>query len=492
MLLLLPVSCETGKNKSIGGILKGMNYKALMPSQHKHNEKENTSYDTSTNDTVSTIPENIPLVAAAAKKSSPSSSSILPPPGSLQLRPRVISLNIMVAGLAGLGKTTTCSALLDSWLHPKSKISSSNRTRTRSTKVIDASRLFERFDPAANTLLRVRIIDTPGFGNQVNHRHSVRPICDYIATCREQKYHREMSSTGTEEYRDPTEEELVHVCLYFLSPGRFLEMDKHFLKKVQRQVTIVPVIAKADTLTDEEIASYRAELREILERERIEVYDFDGLDAAVSGASGSGLSAGLGVGFGLGMGLDGKAFHRGRKPGETLTIISRDGNYPWGKSRAFDPDHSDLTLIRDLLLSQHTERFLSVAMGHYATYRSRRIVKRKIGEGLKIALLAGLIVAQVTGYELKSLLPVVDSDSKGMIVLQSILDWGRKAGRNGLYSLGSIFPPGKGNSAGAGVEKVATVVDTTVVDAMPTLNNSSTSSSPSDGIWNSFQKLFSS
>merc|ERR1712238_63864 len=33
----------------------------------------------------------------------------------LHLRPRVITLNIMVAGLSGLGKTTTCRSLLNTW-----------------------------------------------------------------------------------------------------------------------------------------------------------------------------------------------------------------------------------------------------------------------------------------------------------------------------------------------------------------------------------------
>ena len=34
---------------------------------------------------------------------------------SLKLKPRVVSFNVMVAGLSGLGKTTTCNMLFDAW-----------------------------------------------------------------------------------------------------------------------------------------------------------------------------------------------------------------------------------------------------------------------------------------------------------------------------------------------------------------------------------------
>jgi len=304
----------------------------------------------------------------------------MPPLASMKLRPRVISLNLMVAGLAGLGKTTTCAQLLDAWTHTANK---GNTREFTSTKAIDASRVFERYDSIANTLLRVRIIDTPGFGNQVNHRNSVKPITSYIALCRQRKFKREMSHfRSLSDYVDPTEDSLVHVCLYFISPGRFLEIDRHFMKKVQKELTIVPVIAKADTLTDDEITKYRKEIMEVLEKDRIKVYDFDGL-LQVKNEGISGL------------------FRRGRKPGETVSIISRDGNYPWGKSKAFDPNHSDLTLIRDILLSQHTEQFLHVSLSHYARYRSRRLLSRMFGNVAKYAAIFILIALQMRGGPIK-------------------------------------------------------------------------------------------
>jgi hypothetical protein len=44
-------------------------------------------------------------------------------------------------------------------------------------------------------------------------------------------------------------DERIHCLFYFLSPHSLKEIDKEFLKKVSRIVPIIPIIAKADTLT---------------------------------------------------------------------------------------------------------------------------------------------------------------------------------------------------------------------------------------------------
>ena len=296
------------------------------------------------------------------------------------------------------------------------------------------------------------------------------------------------------------EDELVHVCLYFLSPGRFLEIDRHFMKKVQKQVTIVPIIAKADTLTDEEIAVYRAELREILERERIHVYDFDGVNGRVhDNVNSSSMHRNyLMMANTNSNSSNQNSFHRGRKPGETLTIISRDGNYPWGKSRAFDPGHSDLTLIRDVLLSKHTERFLQVALGHYARYRARRIAKRNLGDVVKYAMLLGLIVAQCTGF---NFLDLVEDGREGVwwgkdgVILggsKRIWQWGKGTGGNFVRKLSSILPSASVTTRGraaAATSEVATMLVDSVADTVPTDSGSSLATS-SEGVWNAFQRLF--
>ena len=381
-------------------------------------------------------------------------------PESIKLKPRVISLNIMVAGLAGLGKTTLCRALLDAWWEEiqedkgdssgnkdkinemaqrlgslassvsssLSQVGSSTPTRTipsvparrtMSTTAISPSAPFEYFDEKANTILRVRIIDTPGFGNRVNHRNSVKPITDYISECRRKRFLREKAPSfkQSEGDDDANNRMLVHVCLYFLSPGRFLAIDRHFLKHVQNEVTVVPVIAKADTMTDDEIARYRAELTRIWEDESIDVYSLDQRnDHKFKFGRSSTRPNGPNVAR-----SKTESYYRGRRPGEVLAIISRDGMYPWGDSCALDPEHSDLKLIRDSLLSEHTERFLELAAAKYKAYRDAQLAKEWRSEAIKYLAIVGLAAVQLGRLEIKGT-KLRDVVAKGMTTVAPMLE----------------------------------------------------------------------
>ena len=169
-----------------------------------------------------------------------------------------------------------------------------------------------------------------------------------------------------------------------------LAIDRHFLRHVQDEVTIVPIIAKADTMTDDEIARYRAEVIKMLKEESIHVYSLDD-DSHVS-SSGKKKKNRNTTG-------NSKIYYRGRRPGEALAIISRDGIYPWGNSCAFDPEHSDLKLIRDSLLSKHTERFLELATEKYCSYRDRQLSMQRRWDFVKYAALVGLVVIQLGKVE---------------------------------------------------------------------------------------------
>ena len=449
------------------GVLVSVSVSASVPSEfgtkpsHSTHRRRRSRYRVETESTPVVIPGE--TVNAATPSSSPTSTTLssspkvssttttddesvtdsrsdshsMGSPESLKLKPRVVSLNIMVAGLAGLGKTTLTRALLDAWWNeiqddkddskktkesgigrlgflasslssPSPPAATSDRKSsvssrsTVSTTAISPSAPFEYYDEKANTILRVRIIDTPGFGNRVNHRNSVKPITDYISNCRRKRFFREQSpslpscrsSNNESDDADADNRLLIHVCLYFLSPGRFLAIDRHFLKHVQDEVTIVPVIAKADTMTDDEIARYRAELTRIWEDEKIDVYSLDENEKNSSRKRGFAIAKTT-------AGSQNKNFYRGRRPGEVLAIISRDGIYPWGHSCALDPEHSDLKMIRDSLLSEHTERFLELATAKYVAYRDARIARRSRSEALKYIALVGLAAMQLGKMEIK-------------------------------------------------------------------------------------------
>lgn len=249
----------------------------------------------------------------------------------------------MVAGLSGLGKTTAVNALFRAWTGTKAKAPPSTQQSwfyEIPTSSVDTSRVFEKYDKKNNVLFRVTIVDTPGFGNNIDNGEAVSPIAKYVAGCRMRQF------VKGQETEEEGSEELVHACVYFMSPHRFLEIDRFFLKNVQNELPVIPVIAKSDTLTNEELRAYRKHLKSQFKKEDIQTYSF-----------GNSTS---------------KAGPRSRNADDCLAIVARDGSYPWGVSKVHDADHSDFDTLRDNLLSEHTEKLIQIAKAKYGVFRSQK------------------------------------------------------------------------------------------------------------------------
>lgn len=57
----------------------------------------------------------------------------------------------------------------------------------------------------------------------------------------------------------------VHACVYFIQPtGHSLKpLDIEVMRRLHTKVNLIPVIAKSDTLTDEEIALFKQRVRSL-------------------------------------------------------------------------------------------------------------------------------------------------------------------------------------------------------------------------------------
>ena len=61
-----------------------------------------------------------------------------------------------------------------------------------------------------------------------------------------------------------------------------------------------------------------------------------------------------------------------RQAGQPLAIISRDGEYPWGKSQLACPEHSDFLHLQDQLLRLHPQMLIDQTEAKYKQYRTAR------------------------------------------------------------------------------------------------------------------------
>jgi septin 3/9/12 len=124
--------------------------------------------------------------------------------------------------------------------------------------------------------LRLNVIDTPGYGDQVNNDNCWDPIIKYIKD-QHSAYLRKELTAMRDRYIIDTR---IHCCLFFINPtGHSLRaIDVAVLKKLSDVVNVVPVIAKSDSLTLEERALFKERIREEMQYNNIRLYPFDDVD----------------------------------------------------------------------------------------------------------------------------------------------------------------------------------------------------------------------
>ena len=101
------------------------------------------------------------------------------------------------------------------------------------------------------------ILDSPDL--QVN----MDPILQHIHTCNEKALAREQDSKRTAPLSND-DDPRVDVCIYFLSPHRIKPIDIKFITELSALVPLIPVLAKADSMTTKELDQHRKGVREAL------------------------------------------------------------------------------------------------------------------------------------------------------------------------------------------------------------------------------------
>ena len=87
--------------------------------------------------------------------------------------------------------------------------------------------------------------------------HSWQPVIEFI----ESRYEEYLNAESRVHRREVLDSR-VHCCIYFIAPsGHSLKpLDVEFMKRLHDKVNIVPVIAKADTMTPEEIIRFKKQV----------------------------------------------------------------------------------------------------------------------------------------------------------------------------------------------------------------------------------------
>ncbi|KAK9236161.1 Septin-domain-containing protein [Lipomyces kononenkoae] len=276
------------------------------------------------------------------------------------------NFNVMVVGESGLGKSTLISTLFNMPLYPprSEKRPSADIPKTVAIQSISAD-LEE-----GGVKLRLTVVDTPGFGDFVNNEDAWLPIVENI----EQRFDAYLEAENKVN-RANIVDNRIHAVIYFIAPtGHSLRpLDIAVMTKLHNKVNLIPVIAKSDILTDEEIIAFKARIRADLDHHKINLFETPRYEVDSDETMEEKTSIISKIPFAI--------------VGATSEVTAADGRvvrgrkYPWGVVEVDNLDHCDFVKLRDMLVKNYMEELKEYTNEIlYENYRSAKLTAMGIAQ----------------------------------------------------------------------------------------------------------------
>jgi len=268
----------------------------------------------------------------------------------------------MVVGQTGLGKSTLINTIFASHLIDSKGRMEATETIRQTTEIQTVSHVIVE----NGVRLRLNIVDTPGYGDQINNENCWDPIIKYIKDQHSAYLRKELTAMRDRYIQDTR----IHCCLFFINPtGHSLRpIDVIVMKKLSEVVNVVPVIAKADSLTLVEREAFKQKIRAELVYHNIRLYPFDtdeyDSEELQLNESIRNMIPFAVVGSERNVIIDGKNV-RGRKN-------------RWGVINVEDERHCEFNYLRNFLTRTHLQDLIeTTAQIHYEAFRSKQLLALK-------------------------------------------------------------------------------------------------------------------
>ncbi|KAL8779524.1 MAG: hypothetical protein Q9213_006893 [Squamulea squamosa] len=279
-----------------------------------------------------------------------------------KLLKRGFQFNVICVGQTGLGKSTLINTIFASHLiDSKGRLTPSEAVRS-TTEIHPVSHVIEE----NGVRLRLNIVDTPGYGDQVNNDRCWDPIVKYIKD-QHSAYLRKELTAQRERYIQDTR---VHCCLFFIQPsGHALKpIDIVVLKKLSDVVNVVPVIAKSDSLTLEERMAFKERIKEEFAFHNLRMYPYDNEEQDQEERAMNSSIKDL-IPFAV-VGSENSIVVNGRQV--------RGRQTRWGVINVEDENHCEFVALRNFLTRTHLQDLIeTTSQIHYEVFRAKQLLALK-------------------------------------------------------------------------------------------------------------------
>ncbi|XP_062332106.1 septin-8-A-like isoform X2 [Osmerus eperlanus] len=256
--------------------------------------------------------------------------------------------NILCVGETGIGKSTLMNTLFNTEFDNEKASHYQDNVHLR-------PKTYNLHESSVH--LKLTVVDSVGFGDQINKEQSYKPVVDYIDTQFENYLQEELKiKRSLFNYHDSR----IHICLYFIAPtGHSLKsLDLVTMKKLDSKVNIIPIIAKADTISKSELHKFKIKIMSELVSNGVQIYQFPTEDEAVTEINSS-MNAHLPFAV-VGSTEEVKVGNK----------MVRARLYPWGTVQVENESHCDFVKLREMLLRVNMEDLREQThTRHYELYR---------------------------------------------------------------------------------------------------------------------------
>ncbi|GAA5894941.1 septin CDC3 [Sporobolomyces salmoneus] len=266
----------------------------------------------------------------------------------------------MVVGESGLGKSTLINTLFNTSLYAKKNVPAPHHERSKTVAIESITADIEE----SGVRLRLTVVDTPGYGDFINNDDGWKPILDNIEA-RFDAYLEQENRVNRQKMVDNR----IHACLYFIEPtGHSLKpVDIEFMRRLHSKVNLIPIIAKSDTMTDDEVLQFKARILSDIAHHHIDIYQAPQYEQEDEETLAENEEIIRKIPFAV--------------VGSDSVVATPDGRqvrgraYPWGTIEVDNEEHCDFVKLRQMLIRTHMEELKEhTNKTLYENYRSEKLL----------------------------------------------------------------------------------------------------------------------